>query len=158
MAEPSKSPAVQGGPEHIQTAWKVLAGGAPVAASALVDIAENGKSEVARVQAATAILDRVGLAPPKEVHFRVVPQEAEDYGLTTQLSPAEVIRKRLKDLKGPTQALMSSAEQTGAMADALGLLDDDEGEIVEAELMPMSEGEGHPGAPSDPEDWGNPWA
>jgi hypothetical protein len=147
-----KAPPKKGGPPDIQDAWRVLAGGAPVAAAALVDIAEHGKSEVARVQASTAILDRVGLAPPKEIHFRVVPSDAEEHGLTQQLSPAEVIRKRLADLKGPTAALVSGQGQDAAMAEALGL-DDWQGqdtEIVDAELMPLDEA--HDG------DWGNPWS
>jgi hypothetical protein len=97
-----KLPAVQGGPEDIQTAWRLLAGGAPVAAAALVDIAEHGKSELARVQASTAILDRVGLATPKErptVIFPVIPEEFGKIGIgAEQISPAEVVRSRLKKL------------------------------------------------------------
>lgn len=102
-----------GGPEDIQTAWKLLAGGAPVAAAALVDIAENGKSELARVQASTAVLDRVGLATPKErpsVTFAVIPKEAQEYGITQQISPAEVIRARLKELGPSVQAQLEAAQ------------------------------------------------
>ena len=102
--------AAKGGPGEIQTAWRILAGGAPVAATALVDIAENGRSELARVQASTAILDRVGLGTPKEIHHRVVPTDAEEHGHTQQLSPAEVIRARLAKLKGPTQALVQGTD------------------------------------------------
>lgn len=133
---PPMGDGVSGGPDDVQTAWRLLAGGAPTAANALVGIAKYGRSEVARVQASTAILDRVGLAPPKEVHHRVVPVEFDSKGDVQQLSPAEVIRNRLAELKGPTQALVSGAEHAAemAMADALmdGITDD---EIHEAELV-----------------------
>ena len=145
--------AVKGSPADIQDAWRILAGGAPTAAAALVDIATYGKSEVARVQASTAILDRVGLAPPKEIHFRVVPQDAEAEGIAHQLSPAEVIRKRLQDLKGPTAALVAGQGSDAAMAEALGLDDwqqAEDAEIVDAELMPIQD--------AHDDDWGNPWA
>lgn len=126
---------VAGGPDDIQDAWRLLAGGAPIAANALIDIAENGKSEVARVQASTAILDRVGLAPPKEIHFRVVPQEYDQKGDVLQLSPAEIIRNRLAELKGPTQALVSGAQHAAEAALADALMDGVDDEIHEAELV-----------------------
>lgn len=138
-----------GGPIEVQTAWKVLAGGSPVAAQALVDIAAKGKSETARVMASTAILDRVGLAPPKEVHYRVVPVEMEDHPTIGQLSPAEVIRKRLKDLQAPTQALVQGVDPeqlAGMYGEANGP------EVVDAELVPMPLDEAQ-----DDDTWGNPW-
>jgi hypothetical protein len=143
-------PKKHGGPEDVQTAWKILAGGAPVAAAALVDVAENGKSEVARVQAASAVLDRVGLATPKEVHFRVVPAEAEEFGIDQKLSPAQVIRARLKELQGPTQALVDplAAAAGPAEAEAWAASQSDDGVIYDAEVL---DGDG---------DWqqSNPWS
>jgi hypothetical protein len=151
-----KFPVKNGGPADIQTAWKILAGGAPVAAAALVDIAENGKSEIARVQASQAVLDRVGLATPKErpsVTFHVVPKEFNEVGIgAQQLSPAEVIRGRLKKLGSSMKGL--SADQAGhpgevqdgdAEAGVDSWMDWDTGgegsvdTVVEAELMPMDE-------------------
>jgi hypothetical protein len=145
-----KSPAVQGGPDDIQTAWKLLAGGAPTAASALVHIAENGKSELARVQAAAAILDRVGLATPKErpsVTFAVIPKEFDHVGIgAQQLDPAEVVRSRLKELAQLTPPPSPFPQAQPAPWDST--------EPVDAELVPM------PGDTDDDGDWepsGNPW-
>ena len=116
-------PRKQGGPDDVRDAWRLLAGGAPVAATALIDIAEHGKSEIARVQASTAILDRVGLAPPKEVTFRVQPHEG---GETQQLSPAEIVRNRLQELRAGTLAIAAAAVDTEAeqITDA-EIVDDD---------------------------------
>ena len=161
-------PATQGGPDDIQSAWKILAGGAPVAAAALVHIAGEGKSEVARVQASQAILDRVGLATPKErpsVTFAVIPKEfSETLVGAQQLTPAEVIRGRLKELSGPTQALVAGQEEALAQAMGLGAYgvsdahpegpqDGGHGEVVDAELMPVDGV-----VDTDDDSWGNPWA
>lgn len=147
-----------GGPEDIQTAWKLLAGGAPTAAAALVDIAEHGKSELARVQASTAILDRVGLATPKErpsVTFAVIPKEFDQVGIgAQQLDPAEVVRARLKELGQASPPLVPgpAAEPWDHSTDQAV---QDAG-IVDAELLPM------PGSDDDDDgDWEpdpNPWA
>jgi hypothetical protein len=153
-------PAKQGGPDDIQTAWKILAGGAPIAAAALVDIADHGKSEVARVQASQAILDRVGLATPKErpqVTFAVIPKEFQETLMgPEQLSPAQVIRNRLKELAGPTAALVEGQQEAVAQAMGLGAYgtasEHDDGAVVDAELMPLE------GAHGDEDDWGNPWS
>lgn len=144
-----KFPVKQGGPQDIQTAWKILAGGAPVAAAALVDIAEHGKSEIARVQASQAVLDRVGLATPKErpsVTFHVVPKEFNEVGIgAQQLSPAEVIRGRLKKLgiamsHGPGDPVHPGDIQDGEAA-VDGWVDWDTGDDqpVDAELVPMDD-------------------
>jgi hypothetical protein len=143
-------PAKSGGPEDIQTAWKILAGGAPVAAAALVDIAEHGKSEVARVQAATAVLDRVGLATPKErpqVTFAVIPKEFDQAGITQQISPAEVIRGRLKELS----AVMSHAPDADSQMPDWVAEQVDDSQPVDAELVDDDD-DGDWLAPSNP--WG----
>jgi hypothetical protein len=159
-----KFPVKQGGPGDIQTAWKILAGGAPVAAAALVDIAENGKSEIARVQASQAVLDRVGLATPKErpsVHFTVIPKEYDEVGIgAAKLSPAEVVRGRLKKLgiamkggDGPAGAGHPGDVMDDGEAGVDGWMDwDGDGDavdtgVVDAELMPM-----------DDETDGDPWS
>jgi hypothetical protein len=147
-----KFPVKQGGPEDIKTAWKILAGGAPVAAAALVDISENGKSELARVQASQAVLDRVGLATPKErpsIHFQVIPKEYDEVGIgAQQLSPAEVIRGRLKKLGVAMQGLPAGGHP-GDVDDGEAAMDSwadwqqgpadgtDDTEPVDAELVPM---------------------
>jgi hypothetical protein len=147
--------AKQGGPDDIQTAWKILAGGAPTAAAALVHIAAEGKSEVARVQAATAILDRVGLATPKErpqVTFAVIPHEFDESPTIGQLSPAQVIRQRLKDLGGPTKALVGGDVEGVLAAMGADYAAAEDGQVVDAELMPLEAAHG------DDDDWGNPWS
>lgn len=116
----------------VRSAWSILAHGAPVAAEALVDIAENGKSEMARTMAAQAVLDRVGIAPKAELNIRVTP----DFdSATTQLSPAEVIRNRLKALAAPPQVddgqlPSDDAEQHGWEAG-----------VIDAELVPTEDEE-----------------
>jgi hypothetical protein len=133
-----------GGPEEIRTAWQLLAAGAPTAANALIDIADHGKSEVARVQASTAILDRVGLATPKErpsVQFNVIPKNFDEVGIgAQQLDPAEVIRSRLKELAAAQPPPPSGPVQVP--------WETDDSEPVEAELVPDGD-----------DDWSpNPWA
>jgi hypothetical protein len=143
---------VLGGPDDIQTAWKLLAGGAPTAANALVHIAENGKSELARVQASTAILDRVGLATPKErpsVTFAVIPKEFDSHGVgTQQLDPAEVVRSRLKEL-----AQAAPPAPSGPVPQPWEATDDG---VIDAELVPMPEDDDGDWVTPDP--GSNPWA
>lgn len=147
-----KFPVKTGGPPDIQTAWKILAGGAPVAAAALVDIAENGKSELARVQASQAVLDRVGLATPKErpsVTFHVVPKEFNEVGIgAQQLGPAEIIRGRLEKLGKAMKGLASGTGHPGDVDDGEAAVDSwadwDTGDgtadgPVDAELVPMED-------------------
>lgn len=131
----------QGGPDDVRDAWRLLAGGAPVAATALIDIAEHGKSEVARVQASMAILDRVGLAPPKEVTFRVQPTES---GETQQLSPAEIVRNRLDQLRAGTLAIAAAAAEAVDTEDQYTdaeVLDDDWSGEPEAEPQLAGDGD-----------------
>lgn len=90
--------------ENIQNAWKILANGAPAAAAALVEIATYGESEAARNQASMAILDRVGLGAKPELTVRVVPAEYDDRHTSDGgLSPGEIVRKRLLELRQATQ-------------------------------------------------------
>jgi len=147
--EAKTSVAKTGGPADIQSAWGILAKGSPAAATALVDIAENGKSEVARVQAATAVLDRVGLATPKErpqVTFNVIPKEVAEAGIDQIVSPAEIIRNRLKELKAPTQAVAGPPlpdEEWAAQQS-------DDGQVYDAELVMEGDGDWQTGG----EGWG----
>ena len=140
-----------GGPDEVRTAWALLAGGAPTAANALVQIAAEGKSELARVQASNAILDRVGLAPVKEVKFSVMPSEHNE---AAQIPAAEVIRNRLKQLSSAMST--EAAAQLDAASepeDYAAAFASDEDEIVEAELL---DNDGHVmdvAVPTEPESW-----
>lgn len=90
--------------ESIQSAWTILAKGAPTAARALLHIAEYGESEAARNQASMAILDRVGISARPEMTVRVVPAEYSDHGqIDGSLSPAEMVFKRLAELRAATE-------------------------------------------------------
>lgn len=55
------------GVNYVRDAWNILAEGAPNVAASLVNVAVNGRSEVARVAAAQAVLDRVGLPAKVDV-------------------------------------------------------------------------------------------
>lgn len=94
-----------GKPEDIHAAWRTLAGGAQVAAETLIDVAENSLSDSARVQASTAILDRVGLQARQELHISAVPAEfRQDDTNDTALSQGDIVRRRLAELKAAANA------------------------------------------------------
>lgn len=84
-----------GTPEHLHTAWRILAGGAPKAAAALVDVAVNGSVPGARVAAAKTILEMTGFKSPDVVP--VLPPEHDQATSSTLAgdSPAARIRNRL---------------------------------------------------------------
>lgn len=114
--------------ESVRSAWMILANGAPKAADALVDIAENGKSEMARVLAANAVLDRVGIPARQEISFRVTPEMGGETG--TVLTPSEIIRNKLAEIRESTKAITAGEELTTGYLPAQ--TDD---EIYEAELV-----------------------
>jgi len=87
-----------GGPVDIQKAWRMLAHGAPRAAQSLMDVAEFGHSEIARVTAASRVLSIVGLGEKSEsnVRVQVIPPEFDDDTESERQIPAsKVIRERL---------------------------------------------------------------
>lgn len=113
----SKAPGKYGGPSDIQNGWRRLAGGAEIAAQTLIDVAENSENDAARVAAAQAILNRIGLQTNQDVTVRVVPQEfdpALNSGSDNAVTPSQIIEQRLDKL-----AAAQSADD----------------EIVEAELV-----------------------
>lgn len=114
--------------ESVRSAWMILANGAPKAAKALVDIAENGKSEMARVLASNAVLDRVGIPAKQEISFRVTPEMGGDN--TTLLTPSEMIRNKLAEIRASTLTITAGEELTTGYQPAP--TDD---EIYEAELV-----------------------
>lgn len=97
----SRAPAAYGGPSDIQSAWRRLAGGAEIAAQTLIDVAENSENDAARVAAAQAILNRIGLQTNQDVTVRVVPQEfdpALNSGSDNAVTPSQIIQQRLDQL------------------------------------------------------------
>jgi hypothetical protein len=123
-----------GGPTDIQTAWTILAGGAPSAATALLDVANNGRSELARVTAATAILDRVGLVGKPDVQIAVIPQEVLAANRAEQTeSLADVVRARLKAL-APV-AIENTEVNDGDGFDGFSYVATNESAIIDAEVV-----------------------
>lgn len=101
-----------GGPAHIQEAWRRLAGGAPAAVQALLDVAGNSESDTARVMAAKAILDRVGLGAAPEIVVQTVPAEYDRAaGGTEHTPPSVLVQQRLQALRDASR--MQYAEETG---------------------------------------------
>lgn len=52
--------------------------GSRIAVEALIDVAENGRSEMARVQAAKELLDRAGVAQDQHVHIHAPGEDASE--------------------------------------------------------------------------------
>lgn len=101
-----------GGPPDLHVAWMVLAGSAPDAAAALVDVANNSPVPGARVAAAKTILEMTGFKSPDTVP--VLPPEHDRAGTATVGdSPADRIRNRLKGLADapPEPSLMPTIEE-----------------------------------------------
>ncbi len=106
-----------GGPEHIQSAWRRLAGGAQIAANALIDVAQNSDSDLARVQASQAILNRVGLQTNTDINVRVIPSEYDPIGpADSHISPTVLIRERLNALRAASQ---ETGEDEDGIVDAV---------------------------------------
>lgn len=92
-----------GGTPQIQQAWQILAGGSKKVARVLIDIAENGSSESARVQAATTVLKMVGFGGPDVVQIQRIPSqydEAVSVG-SGVVSSRQVIENRMAQLRKP---------------------------------------------------------
>lgn len=86
----------------LMSAYTRIVEGTEVAVKALVDIAEGGRSEIARVQAAKEILDRAGLSP--ELRIAIRGEDSSDdriYRLKQQLDQT---RERLMESSIETTA------------------------------------------------------
>ena len=86
-----------GSPEHLHLAWRILAGGAPQAAAALVDVACNGIG-APRVAAAKTILEMTGFKTPDVVPVLPPEHDLATSSAMTGDSPAARIRSRLAAL------------------------------------------------------------
>lgn len=94
---------VIGGTPNIQNAWQLLAGGAPRVAKVLIDIAEHGASEPARVAAATTVLKFVGFGGPDVVQIQRIPSQFDEAAAVGSgvRSSRQVIEARLAQLREP---------------------------------------------------------
>ena len=102
---------------YVRSAFEILAEGAPAVAQSLVKLATEGKSEYVRVQAAQAVLSRIGLAEKVDVGITAVHLVGGVDEVVTGPSAAEVLQMRLSDLR-------RAALEAGSIVD---------GEIVEGE-------------------------
>lgn len=82
----------------VREAFSILASGAPDVARSLVDLATGAKSELVRVQAATAVLSRVGL--PEKVDVGITATHlVGDLDTNISGTAAEMVRARLRLLQ-----------------------------------------------------------
>ena len=122
VSVPDANNPAYGGPEHIQKAWRRLAGGAEAAVIALLEVAETSESDTARVMASKAILDRVGLGGAPEIVVQTVPAEFDRAASGTDHTPPSVaVYKRLQSLRDASR--MQEARDT------------EDGDIIEATIV-----------------------
>lgn len=93
----------RGGPSDVQEAFRILAGGSVNAAIALLDVIDHSESDGARVQAAQALLDRVGLSARQQLSVtHSIPVEFRDpMNAGEAQDPSIVIARRLMELGAP---------------------------------------------------------
>jgi hypothetical protein len=117
-----------GGPEDLQDAWKIIAGGAPIAARALIRIADKGRVEAARVAAAKTLLEFAGFGSKEIPVVRVLPPEYDQAAPKSEnrVPAAQQIRERM--------ALLQKPAFDPAAADLADLVSEGD-EVVEAELV-----------------------
>ena len=77
----------------LMVAYTRLVEGSETAVDALVDVAEHGRNEIARVMAAKEILDRVGISP--ELRITVTPEISEEERMDTIRGLLEKTRERI---------------------------------------------------------------
>ena len=82
----------------VKSAFSILAKGAPDVAQSLLDIATKGKSEMARMYAAQAVLDRIGLPAKVDVGVTSVTFSGGSVGPDPDLA-VNTIAKRLAALR-----------------------------------------------------------
>lgn len=64
-----------GGPSALQTAWRMMAGGAPEIVGILTDIARHSPQDSTRVQASLGLLKMAGFGSPDVVAVPIVPPQ-----------------------------------------------------------------------------------
>lgn len=117
-------------------AFAKIIDGSRVAVDALLDVAENGRSEMARVQAAKEILDRAGVQQDQHVHIH---RPEED---TSEDELLDALRSRLAETKnrlrltaievGSTEYVPVPGPSFPALVPSTSSTDDD---IVDADIV-----------------------
>jgi hypothetical protein len=105
LARPERDTSDHGGISDIADAWRILAGGAVVAARALREIASDPEAPAAaRVTASKTILVSVGFGQD-EVKVPIVPREYDQAQPSSEytVSSAQIVRDRMAQLKASTR-------------------------------------------------------
>lgn len=84
--------------EYVRSAFEIMAEGAPALAQSLVQLGTSAKSEMVRMMAATAAMDRIGLPGKVDVGITAVHLQGGTVD-THGKDPAEIVAQRLKLLE-----------------------------------------------------------
>ena len=106
---------VPAGPESdlhasIRKAFAIMAKGAPDVAESMLKIATEGKSEIARVQAAQVIFDRIGLHGRMDVGVTATTL----FGVVDTANGGEAVNTVKKRLESLRQQALSPVEDSGS--------------------------------------------
>lgn len=93
----SNLPGVRQAHEYVKSAFEIMAAGAPAMAESLVNLGSKAKSEMVRMMAATAVMDRIGL--PGKVDVGITAVHLHGGEVEQREDPAVVVAKRLKLLQ-----------------------------------------------------------
>lgn len=119
--------------EPIKRAFDVLKDGAEAVSKSLVDIAVNGKSEMARMYAAQAVLDRIGLPAKVDVGVTAVHLHGGVVGGPTGTA-VDAVANRLKMLGEQHRQMLGQGGDADDEIEGVVLRfpgGDIEGEVVE---------------------------
>ncbi len=107
--------------DAIRTAWLKLAANTDTAVDTLLDVMQSGRNDLARVNAATALLDRVGVPARADVNVRLSAPVEADPSEDPQTLAIATLRERLQLIQ---KAPVSTGVDTGASM------------IIDAEVVP----------------------
>ena len=119
---------------YVRSAFEILVTGAPEVAQSLLDLATSGKSEYVRVQAAQAILSRIGLPEKVDVGITAIHLIGNGNEGIAGPSSADVLRTRLSELR---QAALDANTIDGEVVEG-----ESEGGGNVVQLFPDSQGDG----------------
>jgi hypothetical protein len=112
--------------------------GSVLAVDALMDVAENGRSEMARVQAAKELLDRAGVQQDQHVHIHRPEEDASEDDLVGELRrrlASASSRLRIEAIPVSSQEITSQGDSPGqAVAIWQGSINPDD-DIVDATIV-----------------------
>lgn len=113
--------------------------GSRVAVDALLDVAENGRSEMARVQAAKELLDRAGVQQDQHVHIHRPEEDTSEDDQVNELrrrllTATDRLRIQALPVASDDDTEFSFAEPSHAMAVWPGSRKDDD-EIIDATIV-----------------------